>query len=501
MELSSKLIEGFVNACLLKDYDGATSIEDFHREMWDYCCLSDSLVSIAAPRGHSKSQSITHAYTLASVLFRVRSFVVIVSDTETQAVNFLGDIKKELTLNENIIDLFEVSSLIKDTQTDIIVEFKDGTRFRIICRGAEQRVRGLKWESKRPDLIVCDDLESDEAVSSKERRTKLHRWFYGALLPCRSSNGIVRIVGTIMHMDSLLNKLMPSEIDPLTVHTPLKTYSTRKRVEWRSLKLRAHDETFSNILWPSRFSKDTLIRLKENYTEQGLADSYSQEYLNYPIDESTAFFKRGDFLEIREDVLRDIQEDKVNVNYYVGCDLAVSTADRSDYSVFVIAAVDDKGILNIVEVRKARMDSMEIIEEFFVINTIYRPEWFAMERGTIEKSIGPVLRAEMITRNNYLHFELSTANKDKTTRARGIQARIRAGGIKFDKTAGWYSDLEDEFVRFPKARHDDTVDALSWLGITFDKVITATTIEEDDEEEYLQMTKNTNNGRSLICGY
>jgi predicted phage terminase large subunit-like protein len=287
----------------------------------------------------------------------------------------------------------------------------------------------------------------------------------------------------------------------MTVQEDLKTWSKRKNVVWKSVRYKAHNEDFSAILWPDMYTADWFKDKRQDLTDQGLPEVYAQEYLNYPIDESTAFFKRNDFLEIREDVLRDIEENKVNVNYYVGCDLAVSTADRSDYSVFVIAAVDDKGILNIVDVRKARMDSMEIIEEFFAINTIYKPEWFAMERGTIEKSIGPVLRAEMITRNNYLHFELSTANKDKTTRARGIQARIRAGGIKFDKTSSWYSDLEDEFVRFPKARHDDTVDALSWLGITFDKVLTAPTQEEDEEEEYQMMTKNLNNGRSLVCGY
>ena len=192
-------MEGFSNACLIKDYDGRTPICDFHRELWELCCDDHPRVGIAAPRSHSKSTSVTHAYTLAAMMFRERSFAVIVSDTETQATNFLGDIKRELLNNEDMIELFGIKELVKDTQTDIICEFNDGVQFRIMVRGAEQRVRGLKWNSKRPDLIVCDDLEGDEQVQSKERREKLHRWFYAALLPCLGKGGIVRIVGTILH--------------------------------------------------------------------------------------------------------------------------------------------------------------------------------------------------------------------------------------------------------------------------------------------------------------
>jgi predicted phage terminase large subunit-like protein len=169
--------------------------------------------------------------------------------------------------------------------------------------------------------------------------------------------------------------------------------------------------------------------------------------------------------------------------------------------VFVVAAVDDTGVLNIVDVHKGRWDSLEIIEEFFALQTKYHPEWFAMERGTIEKSLGPVLKAEMLTRRNFIRFELSTANKDKQTRARGIQARIRASGIKFNKTAHWYPELEDEMVRFPKARHDDQVDALAWLGLTFDQVQATQTLEEEEEEDYQQSIRGQESGRSTYTGY
>jgi hypothetical protein len=118
----------------------------------------------------------------AALLFRDRKFALIVSDTESQATNFLSDLKDEMINNEDLINLFGIKGLIKDSQTDIIVEFTDGEQFRVLVRGAEQRVRGLKWDQRRPDLIICDDLEGDEQVQSKDRREKFRRWFYAALL-------------------------------------------------------------------------------------------------------------------------------------------------------------------------------------------------------------------------------------------------------------------------------------------------------------------------------
>ena len=126
---------------LAKKYDGTTPTPQCHLEWWELCASKDPLVAIAAPRGHGKSTAITHAYTLSAMLFRHKRFGVIVSDTETQAVNFLNDIKAELRDNEDLIELFGVKGFKKDTETDIIVELNDGYTFRLMVRGAEQRVQ------------------------------------------------------------------------------------------------------------------------------------------------------------------------------------------------------------------------------------------------------------------------------------------------------------------------------------------------------------------------
>ena len=512
--LNAVVLEGFVNSVLANRFDQPAPTPNCHREWWDLCTGKDRFVAVAAPRGFAKSTAITHCYTLGALLFRERRFALIISDTETQAVLFLQDLKKEICDNEDLIKLFRIRRdvntgkvlLVKDSESDFIVECDDGHQFRLMAKGSEQKVRGLKWGSKRPDLIVCDDLENDEIVLNKDRREKFRKWFYGALLPSRSDNGIVRVVGTILHMDSLLERLMP-ETQLAAVRKPkalirdeLKEYTSYK-LPWKSVKYRAHNPDFSALLWADRRDKEWLLSERAKYIDMGLPEIYSQEYLNVPIDESTSYFRRVDFTGMKED-------DKAKTKkYYITADLAISENERADYSVFTVGGIDSDGILHVVHSIRERLDGKEIVEIIMQLQKRYNPEAFGIEEGQISKSLGPFLRDLMVRSNQYINLiPMKHLSKDKMTRARSIQARMRATAVKFDKDAPWYITLEDECIRFPRDKHDDQVDALAYLGLLIDRMIDAPTPKEEEQalwEEEMQESglKFANDGRSALTGY
>ena len=122
--LNADVIEGFSKLVLSKNFDNFCETPKCHREFWEMCTSENSLVAIAAPRGHAKSTAVTHCYTLAAALFKERSFIIVVSDTYEQAVLFLQDMKKELINNEDLINLFHVEKLEKDAENDIIVRMQ-----------------------------------------------------------------------------------------------------------------------------------------------------------------------------------------------------------------------------------------------------------------------------------------------------------------------------------------------------------------------------------------
>ena len=494
--LTPQLVYGFTSAFLASRFDTPVATPEFHLELWDYMCQDDKRVAIAAPRGHAKSTAVTHSFVLANICFRQAEHIMIVSDTEGQAANFLGDIKVEFIENEELRSVFNVKRLKKDTHTEIIIEFDDGHQVCVIAKGSEQRVRGIKWRNKRPDLIVCDDMENDELVMNDDRREKFRKWFFEALVPCLSASGRIRAVGTILHLDSLLERLMPPLGDPNTITDGLKQYSKEPRL-WKSIRYRAHNEDYSKILWVEQFSEARLRDIYEDYHQQGFPEGYSQEYLNYPIDEATAYFKKRDFLPIDEDGQPE--------QYYIAGDLALSQKDRNAFTVFAVAAVTPDNTLRVREIIRFRGDSLEIIDEIFNLQNRYKPEIFFIEQENIARTLGPILTKEMQERGVFLNIEPMTASQDKIKRARALQARMRAGRVEFDKDTDWFSTLQNEMLQFPRGAYMDQVDALAWIALGIDKFFDTPTHDEMDEMAYNDDYESSYGfedlGRSSICGY
>ena len=498
IKLNSTLIENLVVKFLLNRFDKPADIPDCHREWWDMATSDHKFVAIAAPRGHAKSTAITFSYAIANIVFHCRKFIVILSDTEAQAVLFLGDIKKELTENEELIALFGIKGLSKDTDADMIVDFSDGFQARIVAKGSNQRLRGLKWDNYRPDLIIGDDLENEEIVLNKDRREKFSRWFTGAVIPLLNKSGVLRIVGTILHMQSQLAALMPKPTQRGVIKTPLCIKSPKTAV-WLSALYRAHASMndFSHILWVSHKGKEELKAYQEHCRQEGLMDIYSAEILNDPVDEANARFKKSDMLPMQE------QDFNKHRYYYIGTDFAVTLDKKRDYTVFVIASMGDDEILQIEHVIRERMDSHDIIETIIQLQKSYEPQFFAFEKGTILNTLLPGIKVRQIEANTFINYESFASSIDKDARAATIKARVKAHRVKFNKEADWWPAFEEELLKFPLG-HDDQVDAFAILGNLLNKVARAETPEELDEQEYedLKRTGFFNElGKNKYTGY
>lgn len=482
-----KLIEGFAGLFLSPRYDQAKPTPPFHREVWNLYASQAKQCAVAAPRNHAKSTGLTHDYILTEVLFRYQSYVMLLGASEEMAIGHLGDIANELRDNEDIIQHFGIKKLITDAKTEVICLMKDGHSFRIVARGGEQMIRGVKWHGSRPGLIVVDDVESDESVESKERRLKFRRWFFRAAKQALRDGGKIRVHGTIMHEDSLLARLM-------------------KNKQWTTKRYAAHEsfDDFSNILWPEKFSEERLRAIRQEFIDEGDSAGYSQEYLNDPFDNDEAYFKAQDFLEMSED---DYETAKVCI---ASADFGVSKESRADPSALGVGGKDANNILHMLDVRKDRWDALGIIDEMFSLVVRWRPEVFFIEGGAIATALLPMIYREMQVRDIWFNISKVPPMKDKATRARSIQRRMRAGGVRFDKRADWYAGLEAEMRRFTgyaKAARDDQVDMMALMSFGFDNLAEVEVedfMEDDEAREYNHRRRgrpNQNAGRSPVTGY
>lgn len=484
MKLTTDQIEAFSGVYLSARYDSPQPTPDFHRECWARYCSDRPSCATAAPRNHAKSTALTHDYGLATAVFRAECYIIIVGSSEDMAIEHLNDISNELRENEDLIRDFKIKEFVVDQKTDIIVECLDGYQFRFIARGAEQKIRGRKWRGQRPGLIIFDDIEDDEQVESRDRRKKFRRWFFRACKQALRDGGKMRGHGTILHEDSLLNHLM-------------------KNKEWNSQIYKAHAsfDDFTNILWPEKFPESRLKKIRQEFINEGDSAGYSQEYLNDPFDYEDAYLRKEDFLPMTE-VDRELS--KV---MGVGVDFAVSKADSANRSSFSIGGKDAANILHFTDQRVARLDSLEIVEEFFSIQERWRPDVFFVEDGVIWKTIRPILDAEMMKRDIFLSLKPILPVKDKSVRGRSLQKRMRAGGCRFDKEASWYPAFEAELLRFTgtsEALLDDQFDSAALLARGFeDRVVDESDFESDEEAEFenrAAMLKG-GDGRSTHTGY
>lgn len=481
--INASIIEGFQSAFLWKNFDGPKATPECHREWWKLSTGSSRYVAIAAPRNHAKSTAITHTSVVAQICFRVVRHVLIVSDTESQAADFLGDIKREFLENELLREEFAPAVIETDSNTEFVFEFADGHWVRIIAKGSGQKLRGMKHNHTRPDYVVCDDLENDDNVANKELRDKLEKWFYGALLPVMSRTGRIRVVGTILHFDGLLSKLLRNK-------------------KWKSRLYEACNDDFSVILWPERWSAKDLKAEHDMMASSGRVDEFYREYRNKPMADSSK--------QLDPRRIKDMPANKPPLIYYAAVDAAASSQQRRDYSVISIIGLDHAGCAYIAHIHRERMDIGSTVDLMFTLQGVFDPVEWLIESGTLKYALQALIAMKELETGMVLPLSSTvlTPTKDKEFRAKPLAGRIKAGTVYADKKSEWWPAFEEELERFPASGHDDQVDAVGLLFWKLHEAARAKTREQAFEDEMDRMYEyepdepdEVGYGRDPVTGY
>ena len=497
--LTADLIEAFAGTFISPRFDDQRPTPQFHRAAWELYASPKQSCMVIAPRDHAKSTGLTTVYTLAEVMFRSSDYVILVGSTEEGSAEQLGNIVEELTENEDLIREFGVGKFLRTSASDVICEMKDGHRFRIIAKGAEQRIRGRLWKGKRPNLLVCDDMEDDEQVENADRRSKFRRWFFRAAKQALSKSGRIRVHGTVLHEDSLLSRL-------------------RKNRTWSHQFYKAHSgfDDFSNILWPERWSEEQLRERRQEFIEDGDSAGYSQEFLNDPQDNAESYLRSVDFIPMTED---DGKRDKV-VN--AGWDFAVSKADLANRTSCTIGGLDLNNTLHFLDFYVGRWNVTAAPEEkmrgikgwldlMFEVDKRWKPDAHFVEGGVIWKAVENTVYTEMQERGVFLNLVVLNPIKDKATRGLAFKKRHRAGATRWNTEADGFDDAKAEMLRFTgraAARLDDQFDSAATLCIGIEAGVT---VDEEDffDDEEMELEKGFWNrkqssaadGRSRVTGY
>lgn len=454
--------------------------------------------AIQAPRGSAKSTLLSFLKLIHRIAFKKKRFIVIVQNTYRKAVGTLENIKDEVRWNENFVKDFGIT-LEKDAEGDTIFRSRDGFRTRVLCKGVEQigSIRGEKFGAYRPDYILGDDMEDDEMVKSAERRTALRELFDNALIPAGDIKNLdVDIIGTILHDDSLMKRLV----------------SPTEYTEYRKLFFKAR---FNNkvtgkaeSLWPERWTVDDL-----NQMEKLKPEAFAKEMQGDPSSGSLETIRREDFRLWRVEegcaVLYGADGEVVSrwrlgdCRAGVGIDLAWEDKKASDFTAVVpglITPANDLLIDDYICKKGMRPDEFESC--IFNLNERYaaltgKRVCFGFEKAKLEKVMKWFLQEAMKRRGKYLWFkDISWGTQDKVERIMfRIANRYAQHSVYHKKGMG---DLENQLIRLRSTAHDDIVDAVGMLPeILAFAPLTAKEKPKEDVFSFLQKQTSGWRGRSM----
>ena len=410
----------------------AISPAEFHRELYTIL-LTEQYAAIAAPREHAKSTVVTVIFVLYCVCYKLRRFIVIISDTQPQAALQLAAIKEELENNAALQSDF--GNLVGDKKWDIN-DCRTTTGITLAARGAGQSLRGLRYRLYRPDLVICDDMENEEGVDNSETRDKLERWFVGTVLNLGKGCQVF-VIGTILHYDGLLAKLL----DPEKHKKFVKRRYAAVDQEWRP----------DSVLWPAKWSIESL-REKEEVIGSVM---FNQEFRNLPISESTQIFKEEWIVRhaFRREELANKPTFKIT---YI--DPAISQKATADFFASVTIDVDEQGFLYVTRAEQDRMPFTKQVDFILRRADEEQPQAIGIEEQAYQAALKQAIDEASRESGRYLNV-VGVANlTDKFLRISTMSPLVENGTIRFCLD-GTQKTLISQLLFLGKIK-DDLADAL-----------------------------------------
>jgi len=376
-------------------------------------------------------------------------FIVLIEKTYTEASEVLEAVREEFKLNDEVTrvygNLTKVNAKghdqdnIRDSTGDFFI---NGVRLR--ARGFDSPIRGLKSRHSRPTRVILDDIESDEHIDNVEQRQKyLNNYIKGVIPAIDNDTGVIKMFGTILHDDSLLQTLINNNDG----------------------KVFAAWDKDHVLLWPSNWTVEKLEEKRMQMRIEGKGDAaFYQEYFNQPLDDENQIFRKTMFQYFNN---RDIEELKKKPHrIYTLVDPAISKKATADFTAIVTVLVDALNRIYVLEITRKRMDPLETCKAIFAHYERWNPYYVSIEAISYQQALKYFIEEKKKEESSSVKTMVILEEKhttDKIAKIRGLQPKYAILNVFHNSDDPNTTILEAELLRFPKAVHDDVSDGLSGI--------------------------------------
>jgi hypothetical protein len=406
------------------------------------------------------ARTMMESIYLSLVKKEVRNALMI-SSSEDNAERLLLPYKLCFELNERIIN--DYGNLITPgswKSYEFII--KSGTSFRAV--GAGQSPRGTRYENYRVDLILIDDIDTDEECRNPDRVKEKFKWIQEAVIPTVSVSGRYRIImcGNLISINCCVEyaRKLASYVDIVNIR----------------------DENGLSS-WPDKNTEEdieSILRLMSYASAQ-------KEYFNNPITEGSVF------KEMAYKSMRPLKEYKFLVCY---TDPSFKDSKKNDFKATGLLG-KWKNEIHIIKAFVDQTSTANMIDwhyqiDAFVANRV--PVYYYMESNFIQDTLLKEFYGQAEERGKIIPIKGDDRQKpDKFTRIESLLEPLNRNGKLFlnedEKDNKNMQRLEEQFLALaPGSRaHDDAPDMVE--GGTF--ILNSKTMSGDGQVTVL--SKNRTN--------
>lgn len=343
------------------------------------------------------------------------------------------------------------------------------------CAGAGGSING-----KPADLLIGDDLVKNSAQAySKVERNNLWNWYLTTWKLRREPDGVGIAMFTRWHEDDMIGRALINEPNSwFLLNLPALAFeevddegvSIDPDTKERDLLGR----TPGQPLCPERYSARALLRIKSgaDVADEGVQGGetvFAAMFQGKPSIEGGGIIHRPFYyyalakgvyrLFTAEGETKLIRE--ADCWRFATLDLAATTKERSDFSVFSVWDAAKSGELmwrGMHQIKIESSDHVQWVADCYAQYSEPRIKLVGIEKVTYGLTLWQKLRK--IGRKIFV-FPLKP-DKDKISRAIPFGLAISEGKVFFPRDADWIKTAEEELTKFPNAPHDDIVDTGSY---------------------------------------
>lgn len=436
----------------LRDSNGSVTFSEVHYE-WARIAESwrgvsepqESRHAFIAPRETGKSTWWFLILPLWAAANHVRRFAVAFAHADSQATGHLATFKRELDTNPllraDFPELCEPAR--KQTGTTLadrqgMLHTQDG--FVFAARGVDSASLGLKVGETRPDLLVFDDIEPDEARYSPDLARKRLGTIQDALFPLNIRAAVV-MVGTVTMPGSIMHQLV--RVAHGSDDEELKWIHDEKLIPHHHEPILVSYDGEERSMWPEKWPIGWLLSIRHTR-------SYAKNYLNDPMGRDGAYWTSDDFAyaTLGSEATRWILQ----------LDPAVTTKRSSDYTGWSVLAYRPpangtvKPVVEVVAAGKIRLVGEALRK--WVLQMLTRYERIRAVRVEVNQG-GDMWYTVLHSLPAKLLVHSSTESKEIRF-SYALDLYQRGHVVHREKLR----EAEEQMVAFPNAPYDDIADAV-----------------------------------------